>query len=117
MIDSKFIQDTTLGVSVFYKELFYNEITQSQTITIEVMFSFIGGNMGLFIGMSLLSVVELIELFFNLIVITVTSNNIDDKKKNDFNNEDTTANSSSTTFNNNEKKLFEKARSSPLKLY
>ena len=60
------MQDTLLMVNVYYDELFYTEIEDEPKLEIETLLSLIGGYMALFLGMSLLSLVEIFEIFFIL---------------------------------------------------
>ena len=56
------MQDTLLMVNVYYDELFYTEIEDEPKLEIEMLLSLIGGYMALFLGMSLLTLVEFIEV-------------------------------------------------------
>jgi hypothetical protein len=49
-------------VNVYYEELFYTEIEGEPKLEFETLLSLIGGYMSLFLGMSLLSLVEFIEV-------------------------------------------------------
>ena len=50
------------GVMITFKELAYTEIKQSAVYTPDSLFGEIGGQLGLFLGASILSVIELLDL-------------------------------------------------------
>jgi hypothetical protein len=58
-------------VNIYYKSMEYTSVTQVASTTIEQFFSDIGGTLGLYIGISILSLVEIVELGFNLIVALI----------------------------------------------
>jgi hypothetical protein len=58
--------------TVFYESLQYTVIDQIEKMDIFDLISNIGGNLGLFIGISFLSFAELIELFIEIICITTS---------------------------------------------
>jgi len=58
------LQETLLMVNVYYEELFYTEIEDEPKLEFETLLSLIGGYMSLFLGMSLLSLVEFIEILY-----------------------------------------------------
>ncbi len=58
--------------TVFYESLQYTVIDQIEKMDIFDLISNIGGNLGLFIGISFLSFAELIELFVEIICITTS---------------------------------------------
>jgi hypothetical protein len=58
-------------VNIFYKNMEYNLITQKIQTSFEDLWSNIGGTLGLYVGISILSVVEVVELGFNLILAII----------------------------------------------
>lgn len=54
---------------VYFDDIKYTRITEAPSITFVDLVANIGGTLGLFIGISLLSFVELIELVMEIIVI------------------------------------------------
>ena len=50
------------SIYLFYDQMIYKHIYQTQAITPEMLFANFGGQLGLFVGISLLSCIELIEL-------------------------------------------------------
>jgi hypothetical protein len=68
----KFQIDNYIFFSVYYENLQYTVIDQIEKMDIFDLISNIGGNLGLFIGISFLSFAELIELFVEIICITTS---------------------------------------------
>ena len=66
-----YLQNTVSKVNIFYQELIYTSITESPALLLSDLISFIGGNLGLFLGMSFLSLVEVIDIFIKLIQIEI----------------------------------------------
>jgi hypothetical protein len=56
-------------IFIYFDEIKTTEISETPTMTFENMLANIGGTLGLFIGVSLLSFVELIELLFEIIFV------------------------------------------------
>ena len=56
-----------LLVNIYYSDISYNYISESPYWTWTSLFSNFGGQLGLFIGMSVLSFIEFIDLIFQLI--------------------------------------------------
>ena len=69
-----YIKSACLKVNVFYNDLAYVLIEESSAITINKVLAESGGSIALFLGMSLLSFIELIEILFYIIYYTVKSN-------------------------------------------
>ena len=63
-----------LILNVFYEDLSYTLKSQSPTNNLNNLMSNIGGTMGIFIGISLLSCVECIEIFYVLIAYFISRN-------------------------------------------
>lgn len=57
------------AVSIYYDQLMYTDISDSPTMLIADLIANIGGTLGLFIGVSILSFIELVELAANIIII------------------------------------------------
>ena len=62
IIDSNFLKKNFLNLNVFYRQLSYEYIQQQKAYDIFGLICDIGGSMGLFIGASMLTVVEVIDL-------------------------------------------------------
>ncbi|XP_062594595.1 uncharacterized protein LOC134256016 [Saccostrea cucullata] len=60
-IDSSFIKDNFLQVDIFYRQMSYEEIHQQEAYDMFSLWCDIGGTMGLFLGASFLSVVEIVD--------------------------------------------------------
>ena len=60
-------REKTLAVNIFYEYLRETQITESATITWDGLIGSIGGTLGLFLGISILSLVEFIDLIFRMI--------------------------------------------------
>jgi hypothetical protein len=61
------LKESTLAVNIYFEDLSYTLIEEVPARTIEQFVADIGGFMGLCIGNSILSFVELIELFLQII--------------------------------------------------
>lgn len=70
-------QNNFVGINVFYNDLSYTYISQMPKMELSEYISNIGGILGLFIGISFLSLVEFLELFIELFLIVFKK-----KKKN-----------------------------------
>lgn len=62
-------RDSFVQISVYYDEIKYTSISEAPTISLFDMIANIGGTLGLFIGISLLSFVEIIELMIEIFLI------------------------------------------------
>lgn len=68
--DSLELARTSLvSLSIYYDDIRYTSITESPSITFVDLIASIGGTLGLFIGISLLSFVEVIELLLEIVLI------------------------------------------------
>ena len=63
------LREKILKINVYYDSLSYLQMTESPSGDIINLFSNIGGTLGLFIGMSVLSLSELIELLIKVMII------------------------------------------------
>ncbi|CAF0954678.1 unnamed protein product, partial [Brachionus calyciflorus] len=69
------LQQTLLMINIYYENMFYTLIEDSPEITIDLLIAYIGGNFGLFVGISLLSLVEFIEIIFYVIYMFIKRRN------------------------------------------
>ncbi|XP_077865068.1 uncharacterized protein LOC102808261 [Saccoglossus kowalevskii] len=72
--DSVDAQRNLVGLSIYYDELNYEKFTENPNYMIEKLFGDIGGSLGLYIGLSLLTVVEFLELLYHVLryLLTIT---------------------------------------------
>lgn len=68
------LKKTVLMINVFYEQMFYYETTEEPRLTLELLIATIGGHFGLFLGVTILSFVELVEIIFNLIYLVIRAN-------------------------------------------
>lgn len=61
------LQNSMLKISVYYQELAYKTITESPSLSWSQLLGIIGGEYNLFIGISILSVLELVEITAQII--------------------------------------------------
>ena len=61
------IQNSMLKINIFYESMTYNLIKESESITIETLFANIGGTLSLTLGISISSVIEIVELVISVI--------------------------------------------------
>uniref|UniRef100_A0A158P5Q6 Amiloride-sensitive sodium channel n=1 Tax=Angiostrongylus cantonensis TaxID=6313 RepID=A0A158P5Q6_ANGCA len=67
-----------LAINVFFRDMSYTEYVQLQGTTLTETLSDIGGNMGMFLGMSMITLVEVIMFFTKIVWITIS------KKRRDY---------------------------------
>ena len=79
------LKKSLLKINVYYKDLAYTKIIETPALTIDSIIAFIGGNLGLFLGMSLLTLIEAIDFLFYIVHYRITQKNIDTNKVKDFN--------------------------------
>ena len=65
-IDAQTAKESVAKVNIFYDSLSYIELTESPQMTLVSLFASVGGNLGLFLGVSFLTVCELIEFLFEV---------------------------------------------------
>jgi hypothetical protein len=63
------VRENSLAVNIYYQDLGYTRITETPTMIVQDLLSQIGGMLGLFIGFSLLSLIELLELMLEMMFI------------------------------------------------
>jgi hypothetical protein len=66
------VKSSVLRVLIYFNDLRYTQITESPSMTFLTLVSNIGGILGLFLGFSLLSLVEIIELMIELCLTFIT---------------------------------------------
>lgn len=76
-----FLKETTLMVNVFLKDLSYSVAYESPAITSDALLAYVGGTFGLFLGTSLLSLVEILEIVF-LVIYSFYRNSLQKKIEN-----------------------------------
>ncbi|CAF0748556.1 unnamed protein product [Brachionus calyciflorus] len=69
------LQQTILMVNIYYDNMYYTVVTDFPEITIDLLIAYIGGNFGLFVGISLLSLVEFIEIIFYTVYVFIKRRN------------------------------------------
>ncbi len=68
-LDNSIIRTKIFKIYIFYEDLKYTLITQKPKIELFGLISNIGGTLGLFIGFSFISVLELFELIAEYIFV------------------------------------------------
>jgi hypothetical protein len=67
------IQTSVLMVDIYYSSLAYTKMSESQAISIDQMIASIGGNMGLLVGMSVLTICEFFQLIATIVFTLLTA--------------------------------------------
>lgn len=49
-------------INIYYKQMYYTLVEDTPKLTLDLLVSLIGGNISLFVGMSVLSFIEFFEL-------------------------------------------------------
>ena len=75
ILSYSYLQSTLSKINVFYQEMTHTSISESPALLIEDLIAFICGNLGLFLGMSLLSIIEFIDMFVQFIFILIRNSN------------------------------------------
>ena len=76
------IKESTLGVSVYFDALESTNIEESPQIEFVDLIAGIGGTLGLFLGISVLSLFEFVEIFLEIIFFKMKhGNRIDTRVK------------------------------------
>jgi hypothetical protein len=68
-INSTMYLPKSLNFRVNYKTLTYTIVHEKPAMTTEMLLGYIGGQLGLFLGISFLSLVELLEIFFEFLIL------------------------------------------------
>ncbi|XP_078355089.1 acid-sensing ion channel 1-like [Oculina patagonica] len=63
----EYIDDNIVSLDVYFGDLSYDEIEQTPVFETWTLISNLGGNFGLFLGMSILTVLEFIDFAFRRI--------------------------------------------------
>jgi hypothetical protein len=71
MLSFSELQQSILMLDVHYDDLMYESVDETPAITLESLISYIGGTLGLFIGISLLSICELVELIVYMTYLSI----------------------------------------------
>ena len=61
-LDSEIKSDVSVMINIYYKQMYYTLVEDTPKITLDLLVSLIGGNISLFVGMSVLSFIEFFEL-------------------------------------------------------
>lgn len=80
VVTDNHIQKNIVLLNVFYDDLATSFIREIPKVTPDELFGTIGGNLGLFIGMSLLSFVEILEIFIEFLLIYFGKQNLEKNK-------------------------------------
>ena len=67
-LDTSTVLNRLLRVNIFYDSLSYTHITESVSMTGVSLLATIGGFMGMFLGMSLMTLVEILEILLRIIL-------------------------------------------------
>ncbi len=70
-IDADTASKSVVALNIFYETLSYTLITESPQMDIVSLLANIGGNLGLFLGVSLLSLCEIFEVFIEIVFIMI----------------------------------------------
>ena len=73
VMDKEVNPEGMVAVNVFYKESKLKEIVEEPALTGEIYVSQLGGAIGLFLGCSMLSLVEILEVLLELLVLGIIS--------------------------------------------
>lgn len=74
-----------LMVNIFFGEMFYTLINETPAMTIDQMLGTIGGNLGLFLGMSFLTLLEIVEVsYYTIYYFFIRNSKNASLKKNNF---------------------------------
>jgi len=65
------IKKSVIAINVFYRDLHYTEVSQLPKSAIADILASLGGNLGLFMGVSLLTLIEGIQVFLGLFYISL----------------------------------------------
>ncbi len=74
------MQENLLAVDIFLQSMQYQETIETQAISTWDMFSNIGGTLGLYLGASLLTVMEILEFSWRMIMSCCHSKKVCGKK-------------------------------------
>ncbi len=66
-----FLQSNTLQLNVYYNTMGYMVVQESAAVTVDVLIAQFGGNVGLFLGMTFMSLIEIVEVVFYMIYFNI----------------------------------------------
>ena len=73
-INDDIFKRSIVGITIFYDNLRYTMVNQIPKMNFFDLLAYIGGQFGLFLGISILSFVEIFEAFFKVIFILLEKN-------------------------------------------
>ena len=68
-LDATTARDSFVCLRIFYESLSYTSITESPQMTIVSLLGSIGGNLGLFLGVSAFSLCEIVEVIIEIVYV------------------------------------------------
>ena len=71
------IDDDIVKLNIYYDSLTYTEMSESVSLTFVSLFSSIGGFMGMFLGMSLMTMVELLHIIIQYVCSLIFKRTVD----------------------------------------
>lgn len=60
-----------VSLYIYFDELDFTQISEQEATSLVVLISNIGGALGLFVGVSMLSILELVDLFVSLVTLPI----------------------------------------------
>ena len=66
-----YLKKTTLKLNIYYESLVFTHVSETPAFSIDSLISFLGGSLGLFLGMSLLTIIEAVDFSFNVIYFLI----------------------------------------------
>ena len=72
-LDTQHILNKLSRVNIFYDSLSYTQITESVSMNLVSLLAAIGGFMGMFLGMSLMTLVEFLDILMRFSIRKLTS--------------------------------------------
>ncbi len=72
-LDTQLILNKLSRVNIFYDSLSYTQITESVSMNLVSLLAAIGGFMGMFLGMSLMTLVEFLDILMRFSIRKLTS--------------------------------------------
>ena len=74
--NNEIIQDKILRMSVYIEDYYYEFVSETPLVTIPNLIAYIGGTLGLFLGVSILSFFEIFEILFHIFVVISNKRNL-----------------------------------------
>ena len=65
---SKSLTEKILKLNIYYQDMSYQSVTESPAITLVGLISNIGGTLGLFLGIAILTLVEFVDMFIKMLI-------------------------------------------------